>query len=179
METTETTKALTPKEKRIAKLIADTEAKLKKDIADIENEEKVKEARKELEKKIKDEKVNLEFTHKEYIKDFEKEYGVKYFLVSNSVDANTPEKLEKLKLEEKCKIAEVEYNSDNQLKYRMNDTKDAIIGAKGEPITSIIKINVNGKKETLGVRSFFQHLKPEATKEELDKLYPKKNVKTK
>ncbi|REH00906.1 hypothetical protein [Flavobacterium aquicola] len=160
MKTTETTKVLTPKEKRIAKVIAESEAKLKLDIAEIENEEEAKEARKELEKKIK-----------ELIREFEFTYNVKY-----KIDDTPSESKEqkKLTIEEKYELAKAELNKENQLKYRMNDTKDAIIGAKGEPITSVIKMRVDGKIETLSVRNFFEHLKPEATKEELDKLYPNK-----
>lgn len=160
METTESTKALTPKEKRIAKLIAESEAKLKQDIAEIESEEEAKEARKELEKKIK-----------EQIREFEFTYNVKYKLDDTQTESKEQKKLT---IEEKCELAKVELNDKNQLKYRMNDAKNAIIGAKGEVITSVIKINVNGKKETLSVRNFFEHLKPDATKDELDKLYPKK-----
>ncbi|SHL07126.1 hypothetical protein [Flavobacterium chilense] len=173
METTETTKALTPKEKRIAKLIADTEAKLKQDIADIENEEEAKEARKELEKKIKDEKANLEATHKEYIKDFEKEYGVKYKQDAIQTDSTD---LKRLTVQEKCEIVEKEM-IDGKPKYKLSDDGKSIIGAKGEPIRSIIKFDDEFKnKQTLGVTTYYKYLKPNVTKDELDKLFSRKDI---
>lgn len=172
METTETTTALTPLEKRIAKLKADAKVNLEKEIEKVTKEENSKEARKTLENTIKNEKANLENQHNGYIKDFELEYGVKYILDSTKDETPKPDESKKPTLQQKCEIASKELNEQKELKFKLNDTKDAIIGAKGEPITSIIKIPVDGKKETLSVKNLFKYLKPEATKDELDKLFP-------
>lgn len=175
METTETKKPLTPLEKKIAKLKEEAQANLEKEIEKVTKEENSKEARKNLEKKIKDEKASLEIQHNGYIKDFELEYGVKYILNSENDEKTKLDETKKITLKKKCEIASKELNELDELKFKLNDTKDGIIGAKGEKITSVMKITVNGKKETLSVRSFFAYLKPEATKEELDKLFPRKN----
>ncbi len=157
-------KELTPLEKRIERLKAESKAKLDQDIEKVTKEENAKEARKTLEKKIKDEKASLEVQHNKYIKDFEKEYGVTYQL-GGTITENSGQK--KLELLEKCKLV------DKEMKYKLSEDGTGIIGVNGEKITSIIKFNdAEGKKQTLGVHNYYKHLKPETSKEDLNRLFP-------
>lgn len=162
METTETTTVLTPLEKRIAKLRADAEAKLNREIAEIENEEKANEARKDLERKIK-----------ALIREFEFTFNVKYKLDDTPPESNEQKKLT---VQEKCEIVEKEL-IDGKPKYKLSDDGKAIIGAKGEPIRTVIKFDdASNNPQTLGVTSYYKYLKPDTTKEEIEKLFPKKNI---
>jgi hypothetical protein len=173
METTETQNQLTPLQKKIAKLEAEAKANLEKEIERVTKEEESKEARKVLSKKIYDEKVNLENRHNDYIKEFEKKYLVKYNLDETYKMGKDPKKLSVL---EKCELVDKEI-IDGKPKYKLSEDGKGIIGANGEKITSIIKFNdAENKKQTLGVTSYYKYLKPDTTKEEMEKLFPKKNI---
>lgn len=158
----EATKVLTPLQKKIEKLKAETQAKLDKEIAILTREDEAKEARKELQNDIK-----------RQIKEFEMFYGVNYIETNDQVDEGTPTKLTVL---EKCKIVEKE-TIDGKPKYKLSDDGKSIIGAKGEPIRSIIKFDDDSNnKQTLGVTTYYKYLKPDVTKEELDKLFGRKDI---
>lgn len=169
----DTTKKLTPLEKEIERLKAEAQANLEQAINKATREANSKEARKTLEKRIKEEKANLENTHNGYIKTFEQEYGVKYFLGTDNLDIDTPAKLSVV---EKCQIIEKEM-IDGKPKYKLSEDGKSIIGAKGEPIKSIIKFNDSSNNpQTLGVTTYYKYLNPNVTKDELEKLFPKKDI---
>lgn len=174
METTETQKTLTPLQKRIQKLEADAKANLEKEIEKVTKEENSKEGRKILGMKIKDEKAILEIQHNGYIKDFENDYGVKYNLHSNLDATETQTKLTVL---DKCKLIDKESLADGTPKYKLSIDEKAIIGAKGEPIRTVIKFDDSSNKpQTLGVITYYKYLKPDTTKEDIEKLFPKKDI---
>lgn len=168
-----TTQKLTPLEIEIERLKAESKAKLDEAINKATKEANSKEARKTLEKKIKDEKASLEVTHKGYIKAFEQEYGVKYKQDAIQTDSTDPKRLT---VQEKCEIVEKEM-IDGKPKYKLSDDGNSIIGAKGEPIRSIIKFNDSSNNpQTLGVTTYYKYLNPNVTKEELDRLFARKDI---
>lgn len=156
-------KELTPLQKKIAQLRAETEARLNKDIEELIISEKAIEARKTLDKTIKD-----------LISDYEKTYKTIYFV---EIPKSIQPKQNKLKLEDKYKLVDAEMIDGNP-KYKLSEDGKGIAGVNGEKITSIIKFNdAEGKKQTLGVANYFKHLKPDTTKEELRILFPSSNRK--
>jgi hypothetical protein len=155
MEQVTVEKELTPLEKKIAQLRAETEEKLNKDIEELILSEKVIEARETLDKTIKD-----------LISDYEKKYNTTYL-----VEIPKPEP-SKLTVLEKCKLVDND-KVDGKLRYKLSNDGLGIDGVNGEKVTSILKFNdAEGRKQTLGVANYYMHLKPETTKEELKKLFP-------
>jgi hypothetical protein len=155
-------KELTPLEKKIAKLRAETEERLNKDIEELILSEKAIEA-----------KLTLDKTIKDLISDYEKTYKTTYFV---EIPKTTQPKQSKLSLEEKYKLVDAEMIDGNP-KYKLSEDGKGIIGANGDKITSIIKFNDGeGNKQTLGVTTYYKYLKPNTTKEEMEMLFPKKNI---
>ncbi|MBC5836772.1 hypothetical protein [Flavobacterium muglaense] len=176
-------------DEQIAELKAKRAAELEKEIKQLELSAQVDDARFELSQKIKsewnilkkkidDEEKELSKKHKqeenlliqnigEYKDEFKEKYGVDF-------EIKRPEIKVVLALRAKARLIS-ELKVGDAPKYKLNDDKTALIGAKGQPITSTINEKIDGKKETLSARNLFKYLKPEATKEELDKLFPPKN----
>jgi hypothetical protein len=156
-------KELTPLEKKIAQLRAETEERLNKDIEELILSEKVIEARETLDKTIKD-----------LISDYEKKYNTTYFV---EIPKPAPTKPSKLTVLEKCKLVDND-KVDGKLRYKLSNDGLGIDGLNGDKVTSILKFNdANGKKQTLGVANYYKHLKPKTTKEELRVLFPSSNRK--
>lgn len=151
-------KELTPLEKKIAQLRAETEARLNKDIEDLIQSEKAVEA-----------KLTLDKTIEDLISDYQKTYNTTYFV---EIPKPAPPKPSKLTLDDKYKLVDNDM-VDGKLRYKLSDDGLGIDGLNGEKVTSILKFNdANGNKQTLGASNYYMHLKPETTKEELKELFP-------
>jgi hypothetical protein len=151
-------KELTPLEKKIAQLKAETEERLNKDIEELILSEKAIEA-----------KLTLDKTIEDLISDYQKKYNTTYIV---EIPKPAPPKPTKLTLADKYKLVDNDM-VDGKLRYKLSADGLGIDGVNGEKVTSIIKFNdADGKKQTLGVANYYMHLKPETTKEELKALFP-------
>ncbi|HEY1192612.1 hypothetical protein [Flavobacterium sp.] len=161
-------------DEQIAELRRQNAIELEKQIEKIKFDSQVDDARHELRLKIQGEYNTLQKKHDDeskklrsdiasYIADFKKTYGVEY-------DIEKPIKQPTLSVSEKAELAK-QIEIDGKLKYSLNADKTALIGAKGEAITSVINFKHKGKKETISARNLFKYLNPEATKDELDRIF--------
>jgi hypothetical protein len=170
-------------DEQIAEATARKEAELAQEIQQIKLAAEVDDARFELKQKIQGEFNTLQKKQAEedkvYYKEvaqskanFKAKYGVDFeverkpFVIPMTRD-------ERINL--KAKLAS-ELTVNDKPKYSLNADETALIGTKGTPITSLIDVEIDGKKEKLSARNLFKYLKPEATKEELDERFPPKDT---
>lgn len=169
-------------EEQIAELKSRREAELAKEIEQLKLLAEIDDARFELQQKLQSEwnifqnkkdveERELRKTFVQYKKDFEKQYGQPF--ETELATAKQPS----LTLNEKLKLVSEMTNDDGTPKYRLNSEKTAIIGAKGEPIRSTIVFkDSNGNKQTVGASTFFKYLNPDVEKEEIEKIFLKKDI---
>lgn len=162
-------------DEQIAELRARRDAELEKEIEQLKLSAEVDDARWELKQKIQGEYNTLQKKHEDedkklksdiagYKANFKKTYGVEY-------DVEKPIKQPALSVSAKAEIAS-KIEVDGKLRHSLNADKTALIGVKGEAVTSVISFDHNGKKETISAKNLFKYLNPDVTKDELDKIFP-------